>query len=787
MTKLFGREPLLREVRNLLDEEGAVCLVGPPGVGKSALARALEIPIWVDLEGVSQGHELIARIARVLECPVESRQAVEYALSSTPAVVLDAVGDLDDELHALLEQATRTQWVLTSRRRPDLEPSVVEVGPLPTEPAIALLKASVRSTRVREQLDPSGLEALVRAVDGLPLALELAAAQLRLFSPEDLASRPFLEGAGAQVLTDAIANLMDQVSPQALELLGRASVLPGTFDAATLATTTPDPIELPLLELLDHALIQPDGASPPQFRLLRPIRSVVRRRSGDTLHHETLGNLAAHWLPLAEHTVQTGGPTAALERMAPVLDALTHAQDPNTALRAALALGTRDRRMGGLQAVLERAKRLPDGGDPDLRVRWACMRADAHRRFSDPAISIGILKDVEPLLTEVTQPAWDNVYALCSWLQGDLERALPMATSAAERGADPALWHWVGAMRLDTGDMAGAISALRTAIQAADPLMRGGSLGLLASALHEVGSYEECHAVLDAIDIAESPRLEAQVWEVRGFLHADAGAHDAAQQAFQRASDLSMTYGERDAASMRWLMVQLLEFSQGRIPTTLLTPSPFGRTVPMIEGCIRGWRAVVHAALGHPDAALAIGPSAVAVVCQGSPHNASDLAGALATAVAPFDRDAAASLLASVPPSDCTRRAQAMLAGEQVGEPRAVYDWILAGLVGLQRSGVQIARDGTAFVTDTGERVDIARRKVLQRVLGALAQAEGPLGVGGICSAAWPGERLVGSSGTRRVHVAISTLRSLGLRSVLRTIEATETTWVLDATIVDEC
>ena len=748
MSRLFGRDPLLQEVRTVLDDEGRVCLVGPPGVGKSALARALGIAVWVDLEGVSQRHELIGRLARVLDCPVESFEAVQYALATTADVVLDAVGDLDEVLAELLEANPSTRWVLTSRRRPDLDASVVEVGPLPLEPAIALLKASVRSARIREQLDADGLEALVRAMDGLPLALELAAAQLRLYSPEDLANRPFLEGAGAQALTDAIGELMDQVSPAALELLGRASVLPGTFDAAMLATTTTGSIELELLELLDHALIQPDGATPPQFRLLRPIRSVVRKRLGNAMHEATLRNLAAHWLPLAENNLRTGGSTAALQRMAPVLDVLTQAEDPDTSLRAALALGTRDRRMGGLHAVLQRQP--PEGGEPTLRVRWACMRADAHRRFSDPAAGIRELRAVEPLLTDETRPAWDSVYALCQWLEGDLEHALPLAVSAAQRSSDPALWHWVAAMRVDVGDARGAIAALRTAIQSVDPVMRSGSLGLLASALHDVGSHEEARAVLDSIDIHEAPRIAAQIWEVRGFLHADAGEHALAQEAFQQASDLSMIHGERDAAAMRWLMVQLLEFSAGRIPTDVLTPSRFGRTVPMIEASTRGWRAVVHAALGHPDAALAIGPAAVLDLSQSSPRNASDLAGALALAVAPFDADAARAILASVPPSDCTRRTEALLAGQPVGAPVAVYDWILAGILGLQRSGVQIARDGTAFVTETGERVDIARRRVLQRVLGALAPAAGPLRVDGICRSAgaspltttkgaWPG------------------------------------------------
>ncbi len=72
-------------------------------------------------------------------------------------------------------------------------------------------------------------------------------------------------------------------------------------------------------------------------------------------------------------------------------------------------------------------------------------------------------------------------------------------------------------------------------------------------------------------------------------------------------------------------------------------------------------------------------------------------------------------------------------------------------------------------------------------MLGALAAAPGALGVDAICAEVWPGERLVGDSGTRRVHVAISTLRALGLRSVLHTVTRSDgsTAWELVAARVE--
>ena len=71
-------------------------------------------------------------------------------------------------------------------------------------------------------------------------------------------------------------------------------------------------------------------------------------------------------------------------------------------------------------------------------------------------------------------------------------------------------------------------------------------------------------------------------------------------------------------------------------------------------------------------------------------------------------------------------------------------------------------------------------------VLEALAASPEPLDVDRMCEQVWPGERLVAQSGTRRVHVAISTLRGLGLRNAIQTdVSGDTTTWRLDADVVD--
>ena len=121
------------------------------------------------------------------------------------------------------------------------------------------------------------------------------------------------------------------------------------------------------------------------------------------------------------------------------------------------------------------------------------------------------------------------------------------------------------------------------------------------------------------------------------------------------------------------------------------------------------------------------------------------------------------------------------MAGEPLDPGPRLEHRVLAALADAVRPSVRIRRDGGAFSL-AGEQVDIARRRVLRRVLEALVTSPEPLDVHGVCERVWPGESLVGDSGTRRVHVAISTLRGLGLRDAILTVtdSAGTTRWALD-------
>ena len=78
---------------------------------------------------------------------------------------------------------------------------------------------------------------------------------------------------------------------------------------------------------------------------------------------------------------------------------------------------------------------------------------------------------------------------------------------------------------------------------------------------------------------------------------------------------------------------------------------------------------------------------------------------------------------------------------------------------------------GTWFQPPGGAVVDLSRRRPLMRIVAALAERRRrdapPMALADLIAAGWPGERILPAAATDRVHVAISTLRKLGLRGVL--------------------
>jgi hypothetical protein len=90
-----------------------------------------------------------------------------------------------------------------------------------------------------------------------------------------------------------------------------------------------------------------------------------------------------------------------------------------------------------------------------------------------------------------------------------------------------------------------------------------------------------------------------------------------------------------------------------------------------------------------------------------------------------------------------------------------------------QHQMLTVAADGSWFCMPGGERTDLSRRASMRGILAALCQElerEVPrsLNANDLIEAGWPGQRMLRSAALNRLHVALATLRSLGLRDALQ-------------------
>jgi predicted ATPase len=331
-TSLIGREHDVAEVSGLLQkpEVRMVTLTGPGGIGKTRLAIAVgeqldeHYPhgtVFVPLAAIDQAELVLPRIATAVGATAEDARGpldvlVEHVAETPTLLVLDnleQVVGVAPELDELLARCPGLEILATSRAVLRLRAERdYPVGPLtlpvfaeqpPIEalaslPAVRLFVDRAQSVRYDFALTEDNAPAVVeicRRLDGLPLAIELAAARTRLLEPKALLAR--LEnrldalGSGPVDLPERQRTLRATVewSVGLLEeaeqhMLATLSVFADgwTVDAAAHVSGLTEDESLDLLDALaGHSLVQVDATDAgPRFRMLEAVRELAAERLG---------------------------------------------------------------------------------------------------------------------------------------------------------------------------------------------------------------------------------------------------------------------------------------------------------------------------------------------------------------------------------------------------------------------------------------------------------------------------------------------------------------------------
>ncbi|MHB8574415.1 MAG: TIR domain-containing protein, partial [Dehalococcoidia bacterium] len=323
LTSFIGREHELVEITTLLDSTRLLTLTGPGGTGKTRLAIAAGRQVaarypdggwFVDLSGVSNPTGVVLAIAQVLGV-VESdgrSLAVSVAaylrhkhlllvLDNFEQVIAAALQVYDLVVEApslvvlvtsrvLLRVAGEQAYLVPPLPLPDPDRSSAVV-PLADNPAVQLFVQRTRALRPEFTLSPENavtIAAICARLDGLPLAIELAAARSRLLTPAALLARlehrlPLLTGGERsrperqQTLRGAVQWSWELLEPAEQELFRRVSVFAGGWTLETAETVCNPVADLDVFggleSLVDKSLvrqIEVDGE--PRFTMLATLR-----------------------------------------------------------------------------------------------------------------------------------------------------------------------------------------------------------------------------------------------------------------------------------------------------------------------------------------------------------------------------------------------------------------------------------------------------------------------------------------------------------------------------------
>jgi predicted ATPase/DNA-binding SARP family transcriptional activator len=334
LDRLVGRENELDTIREALAHSPVVTLVGPGGIGKTRLALATGLAdidraggVWlIELANIAAPSDVPRAVADVLGVREGSgrtlTQSIITALQSRSALLV-----LDNCEHVINGAAELTQAIargcplvhVLATSREALGVSVeqlITVGPLdPAAAGVELFdeRAHALSVTFDAAASRDTVAEICRRLDGIPLAIELAAAHARTLAPSDLLARldqrlDFLTG-GRRTSPERHRTLRatfqwsyDLLAPGQQRLFQRLSVFAGPFDLADAGSVVADEIleraevDALLEDLVDRSMITVEsGPFGIRFRLLETIGQYAAERLREADSTDVMAERHAQW------------------------------------------------------------------------------------------------------------------------------------------------------------------------------------------------------------------------------------------------------------------------------------------------------------------------------------------------------------------------------------------------------------------------------------------------------------------------------------------------------------